>query len=96
MKIKEIVYTPHLKLRMKLREIENELPRRIYEESKEKYFDSKTDNYVAISKIHYKGKFREIAVIYEETTSEVKIITIHPLKIYEKLSKIRLGRWIKK
>jgi len=93
---KEVIYTPHLQLRLKIREIDDNLPREIYEESKERYFDSYTGYYVAISEVYYKDKFREMAVIYEETANEIKIVTIHPLKRYEKFSKIRNGRWKKR
>lgn len=93
---KKIIYTPHLQLRMKIREIENELPKQIYEKTKEKYFDTKTGYYIGVDEIYYKNKLREMAVTYEETPDEIKIITIHPLKPYEKLSKIRTGRWQKR
>lgn len=92
---KEVSYTSHLQLRMRIREIGDNLPRKIYEKSKEIYFDFHTEYYVAVSEAYYKGKTREMAVTYEETADEVKIITIHPLKLYEKLSKIRRGRWQK-
>jgi len=76
-------------------EIDNILPTRIYKTSKEKYFDSFTNYNIAIGKAQYKGKIREIATVYEETVGEVRIITIYPLKTYEKISKIESGRWQK-
>jgi hypothetical protein len=36
-----------------------------------------------------------MAVVYEETEDEVIIITIYPLKLYEKISKTRTGGWQK-
>ena len=92
---KEIVYTQHLKLRLKIREINENIPQQIYKSSKEKYFDSFTGYYVAIGKTYYKDKVREMAVIYEETTDKIKIVTIYPLKFYEKISKIESRRWQK-
>lgn len=92
---KNIIYTPHLRLRMKIRKIENNLPQQVYEKAKEKYFNSKTGYCIAVSEANYKGKIREIAVIYEETTDEIKLITIYPLKYYEKISKVKSGRWKK-
>jgi len=40
-------------------------------------------------------KLREMAVIYEEINNQINLITIHPLKNYQKLSRIKLGRWQK-
>ncbi len=93
---KEIIYTAHLQLRIKLRDIPYKLPQKIYEEAKERYFDSTTNYYVVVDTIYYKGKSREMVVVYQETVDKIEIVTIHPLKIDEKLSKIKNGRWIKK
>ncbi|MEK6646979.1 MAG: hypothetical protein AABY84_09935 [Candidatus Firestonebacteria bacterium] len=92
---KKIVYTQHLQLRIKFREIDNELPYKIYRTSTEKYFDYNTNYYIAVSNVHYKGKMREMAIVYEETINEIKIITMHPLKLYEKMNRINRGRWRK-
>jgi len=93
---KAIVYSSHLQLRIKIREIDNELPRQIYQKGKEKYFDTKTGYQIVIGEAYYRDKFREMAVVYEETTDEIVIITIYPLKSYEKVSRIESGRWLKK
>jgi len=92
---KDIVYSLHLQLRMKIREIDSELSREIYQKGQEKYFDVKTGYRVVIGKAYYRDKLREMAVVYEETEDEVIIITIYPLKLYEKISKTRTGRWQK-
>ena len=34
-------------------------------------------------------------VCYDEKGNRVEIITIHPLKIYQKLHRIKMGRWQK-
>jgi hypothetical protein len=93
--MKEIIYSPHLILRLKLREIPYSLPREIYQTSKEYYFDKETLKKIAIKEIKFQGKLREMAVIYEEINEHVKLITVHPLKKYQKISKIKSGRWLK-
>lgn len=50
---------------------------------------------VAIKIIKFKNKLREIAVIYEEINEQINLITIHPLKNYQKISRIKSGRWVK-
>ena len=93
--MKKIVYSSHLILRLKLREIPYNLPREIYQTSKERYFDRKTLKRVAIKKIKFKNKLREMTLIYEEINNQVNLITIHPLKNYQKIGRIKSGRWQK-
>lgn len=93
--MKKIVYSSHLLFRLELREISYLLPKRIYQTSKEHYFDKETFKKVAVKKVKFKEKLREIAVIYEEIDSEINLITIHPLKKYQKISRIKSKRWQK-
>ena len=93
--MKKIIYSPHLILRLKLREIPYYLPKKIYQTSGEHYFDKETLKRVAIKKVKFKNKLREMAVIYEEINNQIYLITIHPLKNYQKISRIKLGRWQK-
>jgi len=93
--MRKIVYSPHLIFRLKLREIPYFLPRRIYQTSKERYFDTETQKKIAVGKARYKNKLREMAVIYEEMNDQIILITVHPLKKYQKLNRIKSGRWQK-
>ena len=93
--MKKIVYSPHLLLRLKLREIPYPLPKEIYQTSKEHYFDRETLKKVAVKRVKYKNKLREMAVVYEEINNQINLITIHPLKDYQKISRINSGRWRK-
>lgn len=90
-----ICYTSHLELRLNLRNIPYELPRHIYSTARERYFDESTKKYIAVARVMYKGKKREFAVIYEEANNEVFLISIHPLKIYQKYNRLASGRWRK-
>ena len=93
--MKKIIYSSHLILRLKLREIPYLLPKEIYQTSKEHYFDKETLKKVAINRVKFKEKLREMAVIYEEINNQINLITIHPLKNYQKISRIKSGRWQK-
>jgi hypothetical protein len=93
--MKKILYSSHLIFRLKLREISYYLPKKIYQNSKEHYFDKETGKKIAIRKAKHKSKLREMAVVYEEINSQINLITIHPLKKYQKVSRIRSGRWQK-
>jgi len=69
----------HLKLRLKIRNIP--------------YYDSLTQHYIAVSKLKYREKIREFALAYDKKEGIIEIVTIHPLKAYQKLSRINSGRW---
>lgn len=67
----------------------------IFENPDEKYFDTETNNFIAIKKSDYFGKNRDIMIVYNEQNDAIKIITIHPLKQDQKMRRIESGRWKK-
>ena len=91
--MKKVVYSDHLKFRLKLRKIPYLLPIQIYKLSKERYFDVLTKNFVAVKRVLYKGKSRDIMVAHTESSVDVILITIHPLKSEQKFNRIRNNRW---
>ncbi|OHA87665.1 MAG: hypothetical protein A3A96_03200 [Candidatus Zambryskibacteria bacterium RIFCSPLOWO2_01_FULL_39_39] len=93
--MKEIIYSSHLKFRIKMRNIPFLLPKQIYQNAKERYFDVATGNKVAIKRVLYNGGERDMMVAYEENTSEIILITIHPLKLLQKFNRIKTKRWKK-
>ena len=93
--MREIKYTRHLELRLKLRNIPWDFPRKIYLTGKERYFDALTDKFIVVKRMKYHGKFKELAVAYEEIGNETHLITIHPLKEYQKEARIKSERWRK-
>jgi len=92
---KEIKYSSHIKLRLELRNIPYELPREIYYTAMERYFDKAVGCNIAIKTTEYKGKMREMMIVYAEQKEAVVIVTIHPLKKNQKDNRIQTGRWIK-
>ena len=93
MKKIRIIYSAHLEFRLKIRDISRQIPKRIFETAKEHYFDNQTRNYAAVGKLNYKGRNREMAVIYEQIYEQIVLITIHPLKHSQKLHRIKSRRW---
>ena len=93
--MRNIIYSSHLMLRLRLRGIPYHLPKKIYQTSKEHYFDTITLKKIAIKEVKYKNKLREMAVVYEEIDNQINLITIHPLKKYQKISRIKSERWQK-
>ena len=90
-----IIYTDHLRLRMKLRKIPHDLPKQIYLNAKERYWDIMTGHHIAVMICEVNGKHREMAVSYDERHKIVELITIHPVRPSQKLSRVRTGRWRK-
>jgi len=93
--MKEVKYTNHLRYRLNLREIPEDSPKQVFDEADEYYHDNATDYNIAVKKIDFKGKFRELAVTYEEKSKTIDLVTIHPIKQNEKENKIKQGRWIR-
>jgi hypothetical protein len=80
---------------LKIRGIPYELPAEIYRLATEKYFDKAVGRNIAIKSVRYKGKRREMMVVYEKLKNQVVIVTIHPLKKNQKDNRIQTGRWMK-
>ena len=93
MKELQVVYTDHLRLRMKLRSIPKSVPKQIWMESKERYYDQATEHYIAIMPCRIKDRVTEFALSYDEKGNLVQLITVHPIKELQKLSRIKTGRW---
>jgi hypothetical protein len=91
---RRIIYADHLHLRLGLRKIPAQLPRRIYLRAKEQFFDTNTQHCVAVARARYAGKMREMAVSFEDDGETVTLITIHPLKEQQKKNRINAQRWI--
>jgi hypothetical protein len=71
------------------------LPKKIFREAKEHYYDNLTGHYVAIQKLEFGNKTREFALTYDKKEDAIEIITVHPLKVYQKMTRINSGRWQK-
>jgi len=69
------------------------LPRKIFQKAKEHYYDNLTKHCVATYQIEFEGKIREMALTYDKEKGLIEIITVHPLKPYQKYSRISSGRW---
>ena len=63
---RRIIYADHLHLRLALRQIPEQLPRRIYLRAKEQFFDTNTQHGVAVAHARYAGKLREMVVSFED------------------------------
>ena len=91
----KIKYSKHIETRISLRKIEYDLPQRIYEDADEKFMDNETGHFIAVKKVIIYGKERDVMVAYKREDTDVKLLTIHPLKEGQKENRIQSGRWRK-
>ena len=91
--MKNIKYTEHLKLRLKLRKIPYNYPKEIYENPEQTFFDNIEKNFVAIKRMYYNEKIRNMMIVYENIKNEIHIITIHPITNEKIINRIINGRW---
>ena len=89
----KIIYTDHLKLRMKLRSIPKYLPQEIFEEAAERYHDTMTGHKIAVAIAAIRGETREYALSFDEIDDRAVLITIHPIKSAQKTARVKSGRW---
>lgn len=91
----KIEYTGHLKLRLKLRKIPEEYPQKIYENPEQRFFDNAEKTFIAIKKLHYNKKLRNMMIAYEEKEGKIEIVTIHPITDEKIINRIMSKRWTK-
>ncbi|MBS3159111.1 hypothetical protein J4206_07545 [Candidatus Woesearchaeota archaeon] len=90
-----IVYTDHLKLRLNIRKIPFGYPRKIYQKPELRYYDTIENTEIAIRKLYYNQKIRNMAIVYEKKGDNIEIITIHPISEEKLLNRIINRRWVK-
>lgn len=75
-----------------MRRIEYDLPRRIFDQSQERYFDIETGSLIAVMMVDLYNKNREVMVAYVMEEDCTTLLTIHPLKEGQKENRVNTGR----
>jgi hypothetical protein len=89
-----IIYSDHIKLRLSIRKnIPYDLPRLVFEQSQERYYDKLRKNFVAVMNVNLSGKVREVMVAYIMSGNNVILKTTYILAQNEKRNKLKAGRW---
>ena len=91
----KIVYRQHLLRRLKERQFPQDYPRRIYKEAKTYYLDKATGHLIAIAKLEYGGKLRNLAIVFDKIGGIIEIITIYPITDEEIKNRVTTKRWTK-
>ena len=93
--MKSVEYTAHLLIRLKIRKIPDDYPQKIYGHPEQLFSDCLEGTKIAVRKLFYNGKTRNMMIAYEENSNESKIITIHPITDEKIISRCMRGRWIR-
>ena len=93
--MKKILYTSHLEFRLEKRGIPHARPKRIYRDSNEKYYDNIAGHKIAVIRLDYSGREREVMIAYDEFEDRIEIVTVHPLKWMQKQQRIKNRRWVR-
>jgi len=78
---------------LQIRRIPRQIPARIYREADERFLDSATHHEIAVKRVVFKGKPREMMVVYDRIGRLIELVTIHPLRPEQKQTRIASGRW---
>lgn len=73
--------------------MEYDLPRTVFEQASERYFDNETRYCIAVSRAILYNKVRDVMVAYDIVGEDVTLLTIYPLKKGQKENRIESGRW---
>lgn len=91
--MKPIRYSKHLIYKMALRKMSASLVEKVFREADAMYLDKDTGYAIAIKRLKFHNKERDLALTYEEKEEEITFVTIHPLKEGQKENRIKSGRW---
>ena len=90
-----INYTEHLNLRLKIRKIPENYPELIYNTPDQTFYDSLEDNFIAVKKLKYNTKLRNMMIAFEKEGKIINILTIHPITDEKIRNRMLNKRWIK-
>lgn len=92
MPAKRIEYTAHLKTRLRLRHMASDLPRHVYLQSTERYYDVQEERMIAVAHVEHEGRIRPLSIAYDEFEDHVEIVTIHPIRQSQIDNRLQTGR----
>lgn len=88
-----LIYTDHLKTRLKQRGIPIKIVKEIFGKNEEHHWDNLRNHYIVVSEVKYKGKYRKVLAAYDKIVGAKEVITIHPISDEEIKQRLNSGRW---
>ena len=57
------------------------------------YYDTEENTSIAVKRVWFKGRERDIALVFSVEGNAITFISIFPLKVGELRRKIQMGKW---
>lgn len=89
----EIKHSDHLRFKLRVRGIPEQVPERIYRESKQRFYNHHSLRHVAILEVYYHRRRVLMMIAFDQLPDSVEIVTIHPITKDQIQDRVRLGRW---
>lgn len=89
----KILFSSHLKIRLKERKIPRNYPNKIIAKPDMQFIDMLTNYKIAVRNLKYNFKVRPMVLVYDIIASGIQVITIHPISSKEIDNKVKRGRW---
>lgn len=90
----KVIFTNHLRIRLKQRGISLKLSEEVFRTATEYYWDNLRNHHIKVAEIHYKDKLRKVLLAYDKITEDtVEFITLHPITNRQIQQRLDSGRW---
>lgn len=90
----DIIYSAHAKRRMRERKLSRTVVNEVLEKADQRVLDTQTGYIVYIKRMLFKGKSRWIAVSIDEQETRKVVVSVHPIRDRDYVSRFDSGRWI--
>lgn len=88
-----LIYTNHLKSRLKQRNIPVSVVKKTFVGADEFYWDTLRNHSIVVNTVSYKGKRRKVLAAYDTIDGTYEVITIHPITDEQIKQRVISGRW---
>lgn len=89
----KVLFTKHLKFRLKQRRIPTKIAREIIKTAQEYYWDALRKHHIMVAEVQYKNKLRKVLLSYDKIAGGVELITLHPIASQQIQNRLNSGRW---
>lgn len=90
----KLIFTDHLKTRLKQRKIPGKFVRDVFKQSSEKYWDKLRNHHIVVGSFLYGKITRKALVAYDIIGETLEVITIHTITDEQIKQRLSIGRWI--
>lgn len=90
----KIIFTDHLKTRLKQRGIPTKTVKEVFDQNLENFWDNLRNHHIVTGVVDYQGKTRKVLAAYDKIDKNTaEVITIHPITDEQITQRLNSGRW---